>query len=356
MTTHGARIPSATELTALIAQWTEWLSSRTDSLLSLEERVKSAGNPSDAADLAAAFVCRKAITDRLEQVAVAAQRDRAAASALTAQPVLDDLGGLVGNNLTEAAELLDGVLQRVEHSVAGREALQLGEASTAAQVDADLSVAERLSAELGLQVNHVGQLREAFNRRERMAETSIEAATVRASLEAAARERASLLSQWQAAPARLQALTADEAGVRELAARCRAKVVQAPPLAVPSVAAISASLGDLQPTDLDSLPWATVRGRIGPLLLKIDRVAAALAEAERRFQAVLDRRDELRGLLHGFADKAAAHGVIEEPRLDALYQEAKAVLWAAPCDVDRGAALVDQYVAMVNTTLKGVAR
>ena len=125
----------------------------------------------------------------------------------------------------------------------------------------------------------------------------------------------------------------------------------APLLAVPSVAAFHL---DREP--LDGLPWAAARGRIAPVLAKLDRVAAALAEAERRFQGALDRRDELRGLLQAFADKASAGGVMELPELDSLYQETKAVLWAAPCDLDRGGALVDRYVATVNTKVQEVAR
>jgi type IV secretory pathway TrbF-like protein len=160
-----------------------------------------------------------------------------------------------------------------------------------------------------------------------------------------------LLQQWSGISARLEALTATEARVRELAARCRDKVMQAPPLAVPSVAAVGGTLPDIA-----GLTWVSMRGRITPVLSQVDRVGAALAEAERRFQAVLDRRDDLRGLVQAFADKASAAGVMELPELDSLYQEAKAVLWAAPCDLDRGAALVDRYVALVNTKVKEVAR
>ena len=348
---NGVRIPSATEITQLLAEWNEWLAARTDSLLSLEERVRSAGTDTDQADLAAAFVCRKAITDRLERVATLAASDRGAATDLSAQPLHDDLGELVGNNLSDAAALRDGVLQRVERSVADREQQQVGEARALAQADADLAVAERLSAELGMQSNHVAHLRESLGRSDDIAHTGAEAATVRASLEAAAQERTSLLQRWSAVGDRLQTLTVSEQRVRELAQRCREKIVQAPPLAVPSVAALDVDLGDVA-----GLPWVAARARISPVLTKVDRVAAALAEAERRFQSALDQRDELRGLLQAFADKASAGGVMELPELDARYQEAKAVLWAAPCDLARGAALVDEYVAMVNTKVKEVAR
>jgi len=348
---NGIRVPSVTELTQLLADWNQWVSARTDSLLSLEDRVRSAGTVDDQADVAAAFVCRKAITDRLAKVAELARRDRAAASDLSSRPLHDDLGALVGNTLVEAATLLDAVLQRVERSVAGREQEQVHTATSAATADADLTVAARLAEELGMQVNQVAHLREELNRRADLGQVASEAATVRASLEAAGKERDRLLQQWTGVAARLEALTAQEVQVRELAARCREKVLQAPPLAVPSVATVGLNLPDVA-----GLTWSATRGRITPVLTRLDRVASALREAEQRFQAVLDRRDELRGLVQAFADKASVGGVMELPELDTLYQEAKSVLWAAPCDLDRGAELVDRYVALVNTKVREDAR
>jgi hypothetical protein len=347
----GARIPSTTEINQLIVEWNEWLSARTDALLSLEDRVRSAGTAGDQADVAAAFVCRKAIADCVARIAALAATDRSGAAALATQPLVDDLGGPVGSNLTDAATLLDAVLQRVEHAVATREQQQAGEANARVATDADLTVAERLAAELGMQANQVAQLREAFAAGRDGEHVAAEAATVRASLEAASRERATLLQRWAGVGARLDELSAAEVRVRELAARCREKIVQAPPLAVPSVAAI-----ELDGSDMSTLTWVAARGRITPLLARVDRLEAALTEAERRFQGALDRRDDLRGLLQSFADKASAGGVMELPDLDALYQEAKAVLWAAPCDLSRAAELVDRYVTLVNTKMKEGAR
>lgn len=348
---NGVRIPSATEINQLIAEWNDWLAARTDALLSLEERVRTAGNDDDVADVAAAFVARKAITDRLAEVSATAARDRATATRLTTTPLVDDMGGPVGNNLTDAANLLDAIVRRVEQRVNEREGQQMAHAATAAQADADLTIAAKLSAELGMQVNHVAQLREQLTARSSLDETASEAAAVRSSLEAAARERTALLQQWVGVQARLDSLAITEARVREVATRCREKVVQAPPLAVPSVAAFDADLADVS-----GLPWVAARGRVTPVLSKLDRLTAALAEAERRFQAPLNRRDDLRGLLQAFADKASASGVMESPQLDELYREAKGVLWAAPADLVQGAALVDQYVAAVNAKVKEVAR
>jgi hypothetical protein len=349
-------IPTQSDVDRLLAQWREWLGTRTDALLSLEDRVRSAGTAADIADVAAAFVARKAISDRLDEVTHAARRDRAGAVSLSKKPLADDLGGVVGRDLTDAATLLDAIVERVEQRVAAHEQREVAHAAAAQQADADLAIAGRLAAELGMQVNHVASLRDRLHARLDVAAVADDATTVRASLEAAARERSGLLAQWAAAPSTLAELAAIEARVRELADRCRAKVRQVPMLAIPSVSMIEAQVGQLSGEELAQQPWVGVRARVAPILTKIERLAAALAEAERRFQQPLQQRDELRGLLQAFADKASAGGVMETPELDGLYQQAKAVLWAAPCDVEQGSALAGQYVAAVNATLKGVAR
>ncbi|MDO8363367.1 MAG: hypothetical protein Q7V88_10765 [Actinomycetota bacterium] len=347
----SARLPTATELNALLADWNEWVAARTDALLSLEERVRTAGAGNDEADVAAAFVARKALADRLAAVAATALRDRNAAAALAVQPITDDLGQVVGTDLADAARLLDAVLQQVEQRVAAREGAQAAAAHAAQQADADLVVAARLATALGMQVNHVAELRDRLTARRDLADVATEAATVRTSLEAADRARTALLTQWAALPDRLQRLAADEQRVRELAQRCREKVLQAPPLAVPSAAALDADVAAAGA--VEGLPWVTARGRVSPVLTKADRVAAALAEAERRFRAALDRRDDLRGLLQSFADKASTRGVLEDAQLGPLYQQAKAVLWAAPCDLVAGGELVEQYMAAVNAKVAG---
>ena len=47
--------PTADQMTALLVQWNDWLAGRTDAMLSLEDRVRTAGSKKDQDDLAAAF-------------------------------------------------------------------------------------------------------------------------------------------------------------------------------------------------------------------------------------------------------------------------------------------------------------
>jgi hypothetical protein len=340
--------PSSAQMDALLTQWNDWLAGRTDAMLSLEDRVRTAGNDHDRDDLAAAFVARKIVDDRLRAVANLAAHDRRRAAALAAQPLVDDLGDPVADNLAEAGALVDAIVQRVEQRVSSVERQSVNEVTLASRADADLVVAERLARELGSQVNQTAQLRSELVARRDLAGTATRATELRGELERVDADRRQLFERWSALAARLERLGETEATVRQLAERCRAKVVQAPSLAVPSVAAV----GALAPTDeLRSMPWSAARGLIAPVIDKVERLDAALAEARRRYQQPLDDRDDLRGLLQSFRDKAAAHGLGESPDLEPLYRQAESYLWAAPCDIAAARPLVDGYLAAVNAKI-----
>ncbi len=340
-----AASPTAEHMEALLAQWSDWLAGRTDAMLSLEDRVRTAGSDADRADLAAAFVARKAVGDRLQAIADLAERDRVEAASLATQPLVDNLGGPVGQNLADAAALVDAIVRRVELHVSTVEAEAAGEVILATRADSDLSVAERLANQLGSHVNQAAQLRGDLSARRGLAAIASRAAELRSELERADAERRQIFDKWRALADRLNSLADDEASVRQLAERCREKVVQAPTLAVPSVDA----LGDLVSSDeLAAMPWAAARTMMAPILDKIERLDDALTEARRRYQLPLDDRDDLRGLLQAFRDKADAHGFAESGDLEPLYRQAESYLWAAPCDVSAARALVDRYVAAVN--------
>ena len=337
--------PSAAQMAGLLAQWGDWLAARTDAMLSLEDRVRTAGTDHDRADLAAAFVARKAIDDRLQAITARAKDDRSGAAALAAEPLVDDLGGPIGKDLADAAALVDAIVQRVEQHVSASEAQSAGEIAAAACAASDLDVAERLAGELGSNVNRAAQIRADLVARHDLAATASRAAELRGELEQLAAQRTSLFDSWAGLEARLARLGDSEREAKQVADECRAKVAQPPKLAMPSVAA----LGDLPAADeLRDRPWAAARGEMTATLDRVARLEAALAEAHRRFQEPLDDRDDLRGLLQSFRDKADAHGLGEHPDLEPIYRDAKSLLWAAPCDLVAAHELVDRYVAGVN--------
>lgn len=343
-----AATPTAEQMAALLAQWNDWLAGRTDVMLSLEDRVRTAGTNADQADLAAAFVARKVVGDRLDEIEALAKRDRDKAAALANQSLVDNLGSPVGRNLADAAALVDAIVQRVESHVSTVENRSTTEVAAATQADADLSVAERLANQLGSHINRAAQLRIDLIARRDLAGVAARASELRHELEQADAERRQLFAAWATLDDRLAALGQTEAAVRALAQRCRDKIVQAPTLAVPSVAAVGpfATLHELQ-----SMPWSAARAVMAPAVTKVQHVDAALGEAQRRFQQPLDDRDDLRGLLQSFRDKAAAHGFAEHPDLDPLYRQAESLLWAAPCDLAAARPLVDRYVSAVNTKI-----
>jgi hypothetical protein len=343
-----ADTPSAQQMAALLAQWNDWLAARTDAILSLEDRVRTAGTDQDRSDLASAFVARKIVDDRLQEIEELAEHHPGQAAELANQQLVDDLGSPIGRNLADAAALVDAIVQRVESHVASVESQSANEIAAATRADADLRIAERLAQELGSNVNRAAQLRGDLVARRDLSGVATRATALRAELEQIDADRRQLFQSWATLQDRLASLGATEAAVRELAKRCRDKIVQTPSLAIPSVAAVGPfpSVDDLR-----AMPWSAARAVMSPAVAKIERLDAALAEAHRRFQQPLDEREDLRGLLQSFRDKADAHGLGEHADLEPLYRQAEELLWAAPCDIAAGRPLVARYVAAVNAKI-----
>jgi len=342
---------------SVLDQWGDWLANATDRLMGLDERLSITASALPDADgvrldVAAAFVCRKLIAARVEEIKVA-PGDAVAASA---RPLVDDRGVQVADDLSGAAELLRAVLDRVETSIAAAEAAHHAVATDRTAARADLQVAARLSSELGHYVQRTAaaqmRLDAAGAASSELRAVAAEAVTLRSELERIAATRADSFARWRQLPGRLEMLRSREVEVRTLVETCRAKVMPLPALAVPSVAA----LGPVRAVDeLAAMPWPAARVAMEPYLLRVDRIGAAFDEVSRRYGAVLDRRNELRGLLHAFRDKAAASGLGESTRLEPLLRGAERVLWSAPCDVVAADDLVQRYSAAVNEAIAGTA-
>ncbi len=117
--------------------------------------------------------------------------------------------------------------------------------------------------------------------------------------------------------------------IRDLAARCVARVKPAPRLAVPDVTALG--------------PVPTAAADVDAYLARLDTVSRALTQAQTTYAAALQRRDELAGRLDAYRAKARATGDNED--LTLLYDRARAVLAAEPVDLVRLTALVAAYQA-----------
>ncbi len=332
----------------VITQWEEWLGSVTDRLMQLDERVGAGPLGVDESlrlDLAAAFVCRKAVARRIDGL----RADPGGASASSAAPLYDDHGELVASDLASAAALLVAVVDRVDAAVTAADESHRALATDRSAIRADLEVAERLSGELGHHVHRTATARARFD--SAAADTAAlrslvgETAALRADLERLAVGRTEAFAAWRQLDARLAALREREHAVRALVDRCREKVRPLPRLATPSVDA----LGPVRDVaELEAMPWPAARAAMEPYLVRVDRLDAAFGEVERRYGAVLARRDELRGLLHAFRDKAAGSGLGEDAELEPLLRAAEHELWSAPCDVEGAEGLVERYTTAVN--------
>jgi hypothetical protein len=176
----------------------------------------------------------------------------------------------------------------------------------------------------------------------------VEAAALRVELERIDGVRRTSFERWRSLPSTLDSLRAREAEVRDTVESVRSKVAPVPLLAVPSVDA----LGAVRPVEeLEAMPWPAARVAMEPFLLRVDRLGAAFDEVDARFTAVLERRNELRGLLHAFRDKAGGSGLAEDASLEPLLRAAEQQLWSAPCDVGVAAQSVREYTEAVNAAI-----
>ena len=344
----------------VLAQWDDWSSHCTDRLFELDPRVQRSGSDDDRLDLAAAFLARKAISSRLEEIRAAtatgngAGRQRAAALAVA--PIVDDHGGPVAGDLPSAAALVDAILTRIEGRLGHTEQAEQEVIAAAIAIDRDLAVAQPLVDALGIHAGRLADLRQRAGAAPRtvdaLAPLAREAAALVADLHAADDERSELFLELPGLPARLDALREREAVVRAVVATAREKVLPLPNLAIPSVDA----LPPLPAAEsLHAVPWPAARAQLQPALTTVARLAAAFDEVERRFGGALRERDELRGLLHAFRDKAGASRLAEDPALEAAFKAAESVLWSAPCDLERARPLVSAYTEAVNATIRARA-
>ena len=167
------------------------------------------------------------------------------------------------------------------------------------------------------------------------------AATVRAA--SLARLRADSRQRISAAQGAVAAATAARARADAARSVAAAKIAQdylPPPLPeVPDLDVRLAMLGKLEAAGR----WARLSAELDAIETEAAAATERYRDAERAAAALLDERDELRGLLDAYQAKAARLGAAEDTGLAMLYQQARDLLWAAPCDLRVAAAAVTHY-------------
>ena len=179
-----------------------------------------------------------------------------------------------------------------------------------------ISAADRLrdrAAAAAARATELGRLRDGA--RQRIAEVTAAAAAARTA-------RSDAAAGWQRAAAKIaaSALPPLPAEPQDLSAR---------------LAALDALLAAGR--------WTRLESELDLISRQLASVTSQFRAAERTVAELLGRRDELRGLLDAYKAKAARLGAVEDPLLAPVYDRARELLWATPCDLAAAAAAVTGY-------------
>jgi predicted nucleic acid-binding Zn-ribbon protein len=107
-------------------------------------------------------------------------------------------------------------------------------------------------------------------------------------------------------------------------------------------------------TALRAAAWSDLATRVRELEQAAN---TALDEAHRSLGLItglLDRREELRGRLEAYRAKAGRLGHAEDAELTRMYEEGRALLWSAPCDLRKATVALSRYQQAISS--KGQAR
>jgi hypothetical protein len=100
-------------------------------------------------------------------------------------------------------------------------------------------------------------------------------------------------------------------------------------------------------TELNALKaagrWPRLASELDLLEGQAEAAAKGCRDAERQSTELMNRRDELRGLLDAYQARAAKLGGAEDSELEARYDRARDLLWTAPCDLSAAADAVTGY-------------
>jgi hypothetical protein len=89
--------------------------------------------------------------------------------------------------------------------------------------------------------------------------------------------------------------------------------------------------------------WTRLSSELDLLERELASATSNFRDTERTMATLLSRRDELRGLLDAYKAKAARLGAAEDPGLATGYDQARQLLWTAPCDLNAAADAVNRF-------------
>jgi hypothetical protein len=124
--------------------------------------------------------------------------------------------------------------------------------------------------------------------------------------------------------------------------RAAAKIAAGALPAPPDVSGLAGQLAGLDVLAAQGR-WTQLDAELDQLSRQATALAGGCRDAERQAVALLERRDELRGLLDAYRAKAARLGAAEDAELAARYRQARDLLWTAPCNLAAATAAVTHY-------------
>src|SRR5712691_701934 len=89
--------------------------------------------------------------------------------------------------------------------------------------------------------------------------------------------------------------------------------------------------------------WTRLASELDAIDKQAANVIRRCKEVEQAATGLVEQRDQLRGLLDAYRAKAGGIGAAENAELDQRYQQAKNLLWTAPCDLAAATAAVNGY-------------
>ncbi|WP_460719676.1 hypothetical protein [Nocardia heshunensis] len=99
--------------------------------------------------------------------------------------------------------------------------------------------------------------------------------------------------------------------------------------------------------------WTRLSDDLVALARAMDAAGVAADAARDHAQALLDRRDELRGRVDAYRVKGARLGLSEDPAVNACYQRAYELLHSAPCDLATATRAVAEYQRAISEKTAG---
>ncbi len=89
--------------------------------------------------------------------------------------------------------------------------------------------------------------------------------------------------------------------------------------------------------------WTRLAGELDGLAREAAAATKQCKDAEQAAAGLVQQRNELRGRLDAYRAKAGGLGAAENAELDQRYQQARELLWTAPCDLAAATAAVNGY-------------